>query len=136
MPISMPLLYGTLANMPKQKDQEEGQGPSKETAFPNNVFFVALNYVPESDELLELQEAEYDCIISLSLTKWIHLNWGDAGIKRMFKRTFRQLRPGGCLVLEPQPWSSYQKKSKLTVCFTKHSFAFLNTLFYFFSLKY
>lgn len=130
MPISMPLLYGTLANMPKQKEQEEGQGPSREEVFPNNVFFIAINYVPESDDLLEAQEAEYDCIISLSLTKWIHLNWGDAGIKRMFKRTFRQLRPGGCLVLEPQPWSSYQKKSKLTVSLILNCFSYSNTQFF------
>ncbi len=112
MPLSMPLLYGPLANMPKQVQGEEKE---ESGGFPNNVFFFALNYVPESDALLEVQEEEYDAIICLSLTKWIHLNWGDAGIRRLFLRAFRALRPGGCLILEPQPWSSYQKKAKLTV---------------------
>ena len=73
------------------------------------------NYVLESDELLELQKEEYDTIMALSVTKWVHFNWGDAGLKRFFKRVYKQLRPGGRFILEPQPWSSYKKKKKLTV---------------------
>ena len=37
---------------------------------------------------------EYDTILLLSTAKWIHLNFGDEGIKRVFKRIHAQLRPG------------------------------------------
>lgn len=61
-------------------------------------------------------EAEYDTIIVFSVTKWIHLNFGDQGLKRFFKRIYRALYPGGKLLLEPQPWSSYRLKRRMTVC--------------------
>lgn len=71
----------------------------------------------ENDELVDLQHEEYDVIMALSLTKWIHLNGGDSGLKRFFRRIFKHLRPGGRLILEPQPWSSYKKKKKISVCY-------------------
>lgn len=94
----------------------EGQQKSEDTGhtFPHNVVFVKGNYVVDRDELVEVQRPEYDVILCLSMTKWVHLNWGDEGLKRMFKRIYRHLRPGGVLILEPQPWSSYGKRKKLT----------------------
>nr|XP_028558255.1 7SK snRNA methylphosphate capping enzyme [Podarcis muralis] len=90
------------------------------TVFPNNVFFVKGNYVLEQDELLEAQKPEYDVILCLSLTKWVHLNWGDEGLKRLFKRFYRHLHPGGILILEPQAWSSYGKRKNLTETICRH----------------
>jgi 7SK snRNA methylphosphate capping enzyme len=51
----------------------------------------------------------YVSLSSFSVTKWIHLHGGDAGLKAFFRRIFDTLRPGGTLVLEPQEWSSYSK---------------------------
>ncbi|XP_059152538.1 uncharacterized protein LOC131938500 [Physella acuta] len=82
--------------------------------FPNNVLFLQGNYVPGSEEILKLQKEEYDIILALSITKWIHLNNGDDGLKLFFQKIFRQLRPGGRLILEPQPWSTYRKRAKLS----------------------
>jgi len=58
--------------------------------------------------------ASFDTILCLSTSKWVHLNWGDAGLMRLFRRVHAALRPGGRFLLEPQPWSSYRKKASLT----------------------
>lgn len=73
------------------------------------------NYVPVDDAAVEAQVPEYDIILALSLTKWLHLNWGDEALKRTFRKMHRQLRPGGRLVLEPQAFSSYARKKRLHV---------------------
>ncbi|TNN37562.1 7SK snRNA methylphosphate capping enzyme [Liparis tanakae] len=70
------------------------------------------NYVLENDNLLVTQRPEYDVIMCLSVTKWVHLNWGDCGLKRLFKRVYSHLRPGGVFILEPQPWDSYDEIGK------------------------
>jgi len=86
------------------------------TKFRNIVFlFFQGNFVPDNDADLANIIAEYDTIIAFSVTKWIHLNFGDQGLKRFFKRIYRTLLPGGRLILEPQPWSSYRLKRRMTV---------------------
>lgn len=92
------------------------------SVFPNNVIFVTGNYVLDRDELVDAQRPEYDVVLCFSLTKWVHLNWGDEGLKRMFRRIYRHLRPGGILVLEPQPWSSYCRRKSLTETIYKNYF--------------
>lgn len=60
------------------------------------------------------QKGKYDVVMLLSVAKWIHLNWGDEGIKHTFKKIYDSLYQGGRFIFEPQEWKSYQKRAKLT----------------------
>ncbi|DBA74259.1 TPA: hypothetical protein ACH3X1_011044 [Trebouxia sp. C0004] len=72
-------------------------------AFANVWFtcedFAASQHTPQS----------LDTIMCLSVTKWVHLNQGDEGLKRLFGKVKQALVPGGWFILEPQPWRSYQQ---------------------------
>lgn len=83
--------------------------------FPENVSFRTFNYAVTDETQMVSDKQQYDLILCLSLTKWIHLNFGDIGLKMTFRRMFNQLRPGGKLILEAQNWASYKKRKKLTV---------------------
>uniref|UniRef100_A0A1E1X5J9 RNA methyltransferase n=1 Tax=Amblyomma aureolatum TaxID=187763 RepID=A0A1E1X5J9_9ACAR len=113
-PVSMAICHGPIAAAALPGQQAES------VAFPNNVFFVEGNYIVENEAQLEAQQEEFDMILCLSLTKWVHLNWGDEGVQLLFKRMYRQLRPGGRMLLEAQPFHSYAKKKKLTETTYKH----------------
>ena len=110
-PICMPIIFGPIdptnpSLMPgsvrdsahstrdAQGTTTQGSISSSILSFPQNVRFACTNYVLESDELLDVIQPEYDTILCLSTTKWIHLNFGDEGIKRAFKRMYAQLRYG------------------------------------------
>jgi len=49
----------------------------------------------------------------LSISKWIHLNDGDNGIRLFFQRVKDALQPGGWFVLEPQAWDTYRKAKRM-----------------------
>ncbi|GJP74554.1 hypothetical protein CLOP_g5114 [Closterium sp. NIES-67] len=52
------------------------------------VVFRCLNVV-EAD----MPRDSADTVLCLSVTKWVHLNWGDAGLIALFANLFHMLRP-------------------------------------------
>lgn len=60
------------------------------------------------------KSAAFDTVTCMSVTKWIHLNWGDEGILSAFKRFQQLVRVGGYLIVEIQDWQSYRKKKDMT----------------------
>lgn len=50
----------------------------------------------------------YDVVLMLSVSKWIHLAAGDAGLQAAFRAAAAALSPTGVLVLEPQGLNSYK----------------------------
>ncbi|KAG0207981.1 hypothetical protein BGX28_000925, partial [Mortierella sp. GBA30] len=85
--------------------------------FPHNVEFRVTDWVTETiaDDLggKDSIPEQWDVIIGFSLTKWIHLHHGDEGMKRFFQKVYRSLAPGGIFLVEPQAYSTYNRRSKI-----------------------
>lgn len=98
--------------------------------FPHNVTFRTADWVEE--EIPDNAEG-YDVVVAyvwsrmanartelanrmlglrFSISKWIHLNSGDEGLKTFFRRVHRVLRLGGTFILEPQEWDTYGKAKR------------------------
>ncbi len=89
--------------------------------------------MPQNDDYSNQIRSEYDFVLALSITKWIHLNNGDEGIKRFFKKIYLNLNINGSLLLEPQSWTSYKKKAKLNVIILNlFVLVFIKKLFFFY----
>lgn len=55
----------------------------------------------------------YSCFLRFSVTKWVHLNGGDTGLRKFFERVHSVLRPNGVFILEPQEWETYAKAKRI-----------------------
>ncbi len=51
----------------------------------------------------------FDVILLFSVSKWIHVNFGDDGLRRTFKKIADMLAPDGIFVIEPQTWKQYKR---------------------------
>ena len=79
--------------------------------YPHNLWFEREDAAGEAaGSTVAANDHSFDLVSAFSVTKWIHLNHGDAGLVRFFERVFESLKPGGRFVYEPQPWKSYTKR--------------------------
>ncbi|KAJ7074205.1 Bicoid-interacting protein 3-domain-containing protein [Mycena amicta] len=78
--------------------------------FPRNIAFRTADWV---NNAIQEDESGYDVVLAFSITKWIHLNGGDAGLERFFARVAAVLPTGGQFVVEPQQWDTYHKAKRM-----------------------
>eukprot|EP00929_Paragymnodinium_shiwhaense_P107235 TRINITY_DN73309_c0_g1_i1.p1 TRINITY_DN73309_c0_g1~~TRINITY_DN73309_c0_g1_i1.p1 ORF type:complete len:648 (-),score=188.18 TRINITY_DN73309_c0_g1_i1:219-2162(-) len=81
---------------------------SSAVEFPYNIEFRNENVLVS--EVDERRGEHYEVLLCLQLTMWVHLHWGDDGLKVLFFKMFRLLQPGGYLVLEAQDWEAYSEE--------------------------
>ncbi|KAF9132505.1 hypothetical protein BGW39_011940 [Mortierella sp. 14UC] len=110
-PKAMQKIHGTLP-VPKRTERTEH-------LFPHNIELRVADWVTEPEDANDTQQEhnqleQWDVIIGFSLTKWVHLHHGDDGLKRFFHKVYRNLALGGVFLVEPQDFSTYAKRSKIT----------------------
>ncbi|WFD31551.1 hypothetical protein MSPP1_002590 [Malassezia sp. CBS 17886] len=113
-PTCFSALWGSLPLPPAEPDKGDARDAGA-AGFPNNIRFVVGDWVAadkagDTNRAIGADDARgYDLILCFSLTKWVHLNQGDAGLVRFFARIAACLREGGIVALEVQPWRSYDQ---------------------------
>ncbi|ESQ43465.1 hypothetical protein EUTSA_v10014188mg [Eutrema salsugineum] len=95
----------SLSDGETKTDSQETRNLSQIVSFQKENFVQTRN----------LDDNRYDTILCLSVTKWVHLNWGDDGLITLFSKIWRLLNPGGIFVMEPQPWKSYENNRRVSV---------------------
>lgn len=86
-----------------------GVDPAERRAARDALRALAQTWFVHADFLDSVATSgSLDTITCFSVTKWVHLHRGDLGLVALFHRFWDLLAPGGTLILEPQPWSSYR----------------------------
>ncbi|OCH92197.1 Bin3-domain-containing protein [Obba rivulosa] len=86
------------------------RSPEDAHTFPHNVMFYTADWVNHD---IPEDANQYDVVVAFSISKWIHLNGGDEGLRCFFHRVHSVLLPGGKFVLEPQEWETYAKARRM-----------------------
>ncbi|KAJ3190473.1 hypothetical protein HDU85_000772 [Gaertneriomyces sp. JEL0708] len=106
-PRSVLTMIGPLPIIDPISEPSHPHAPPPRT-FPHNIHFRTTDFLGEPNASSPSQM--FDTILALSLTKHIHLNHGDLGLRHFFKRCFLTLKKGGMLILEPQLFENYKKR--------------------------
>ena len=105
-------------NRSKQKiltvNRVEKQSDSTEAKGPVNPVFETENIIKD---ITKYRYEQFDTLVCLSVMKWVHLNWGDQGLTRLFLKMYNSLKVGGRLVIDIHNWKSYKKRKKTLIAF-------------------
>lgn len=83
--------------------------PEGKTSKAKEKLYQRLNYRTEN-YIESASKEQFDTILCMSTVKWVHLCYGDIGVKALFLKAYEQLAEGGFFVFEQQPWKSYKKQ--------------------------
>lgn len=86
---------------------------------PYNIIFKQENIIKEIKTPKSLNEL-YDVIFCLNTSKWIHLNFGDIGIKTLFMNIYNLLQKNGLFIFQFQNWKSYKNRRNDSLLINKH----------------
>ena len=75
----------------------------------SRLSFRTENWIASIEPIFET----YNTIIWFKTVKWIHLNFGDIGVKALFHKIFESLEPGGLFIYDATNWQSYKKKKTM-----------------------
>lgn len=99
---------------PKPRSKASEASPLVEgQAFPGNVCFVRKDIFDLSSPSSRWSGGRYDTITCFSVTKWVHLNGGDEMLLALFHKLFALVRSGGLVIVEYQPWKSYENNKAI-----------------------
>ncbi|KAI9345996.1 Bicoid-interacting protein 3-domain-containing protein [Zopfochytrium polystomum] len=103
-PLSAPAALGSLPAVWDGEDDDDDHDDNRRTPrpFPHNVAFRCADFVTAPAPVRDADR--FDAVLALSVTKWVHVHAGDAGLALFFRKCHAALRRDGVLLLEPQPW--------------------------------
>jgi len=78
--------------------------------YSSNVTYRCVNYMNDSENTISLYLKQhskdyFDVIFCFSVTMWIHLNYGDEGLRQFLSSVSMH---ANMVVIEPQPWKCYR----------------------------
>ena len=73
--------------------------------FPRNISFLHQDLMCIEPTSL----GTFEVVVCCSVSKWVHLNHGDAGLMKLFRLMHKLVICGGIVIFEYQPWKSYER---------------------------
>jgi hypothetical protein len=106
-------LKKTTESRHRPRTSEEASPLVEGQAFPGNVCFVRKDIFDLPSSSLRWNSGRYDTITCFSVTKWVHLNGGDEMLLALFHKLFALVKSGGLVIVEYQPWKSYENNKAI-----------------------